>query len=590
MTVVRALASVDLHFQDGVVLARQRARDVAALLGFDTGVQTRIATAVSELARNAHRYAGGGVVNFSVDEDSLLIEVSDDGPGIADLDAVLSGRYRSSTGMGQGLVGVRRLMDSFDAQTSGAGTRVRTSKRLPQLGRTAPDGVQLRADLARGSLRSAYDEIQTQNQELLQALNELRSRQEELLHLNLELEDTNRGVVALYAELDERADQLRDADNRKSRFLADMSHELRTPLNSIVALTELLADGDDPLTYEQRTQVEFIRRMATDQLQLVGELLDLAKIEAGRAEIALSAVSVPELFSLLRTQLRPLVAGSSVSLVFSSEPGLPQLVTDERKLMHIVRNLVGNAVKFTQHGEVLVNATAVGDELELSVTDTGVGIAAADLERVFDEFVQIDGEHQRKVQGTGLGLPLARKLAVLLGGTLTATSTPGIGSRFVVTLPWRWVDSGAAQQIVKAAPIHESGETATAPETRRIELVLVADDDQAARYVVRQQLEGLVGEVIEAGGGEEALELLMARHPTAVILDMSMPGTGGLAVLARMRATPELEQTAVVIHTSKELDAVERSEIELHGAAIVAKGEASATRLLTAIMERRWPG
>jgi signal transduction histidine kinase len=588
MSVIRALASVDLHFQDGVVLARQRAREVAALLGFDNGAQTRIATAVSELARNAHRYAGGGVVNFSVDESSLLIEVSDDGPGIADLDAVLTGRYRSTTGMGQGLVGVRRLMDSFDVETSGAGTRVRTSKRLVHPGSISNNSVQLRAELARGSLRSAYDEVQTQNQELLQALNELRSRQEELLHLNLELEDTNRGVVALYAELDERADQLRDADSRKSRFLADMSHELRTPLNSIVALTELLAEGPDPLTSEQRTQIEFIRRMATDQLQLVGELLDLAKIEAGRAEIVVSAVSVPELFALLRTQLRPLVAGSNVSLVFVSEPGLPQLVTDERKLMHIMRNLVGNAVKFTQHGEVLVSAAAVEDALELSVTDTGVGIAAPDLARIFDEFVQIEGEHQRKVQGTGLGLPLARKLAILLGGTLEATSSFGVGSRFVVRLPWRWAEAGSVATVART-PTTVDAAQAAGFETRRIELVLIADDDEAARYVVRQQLEGLVGEIIEAEGGEQAIELLLARHPAAVILDLSMPDLGGLEVLARMRATPELEHTPVVIHTSKELDAAERSEIELHGAAIVAKGEASATRLLTAILERRWP-
>jgi CheY-like chemotaxis protein/two-component sensor histidine kinase len=366
-----------------------------------------------------------------------------------------------------------------------------------------------------------------------------------------------------------------------------MSHELRTPLNSIVALTELLAAGSDPLTSEQRTQVEFIRRMATDQLQLVGELLDLAKIEAGRAEISLSAVSVTELFALLRTQLRPLTAGSKVSLVFVSEPGLPQLVTDERKLMHIIRNLVGNAVKFTLQGEVLVYAASSGDRLELSVTDTGVGIAEPDLERIFDEFVQIEGDHQRQVQGTGLGLPLARKLAVLLGGTLEATSALGVGSRFTVTLPWRWEAAGSVTPTAHSTAI--AAPESAGRETRHIDLVLIADDDAAARYVVRQQLEGLVGEIIEAGGGEEAFAVLETRHPTAVILDLSMPDVGGLEVLARMRATPELEQTAVIIHTSKELDTVERSEIELHGAVVVKKGEASATRLLTAILERRWP-
>lgn len=587
--VFRALASVDLHFQDGVVLARQRARDVAALLGFDTGAQTRIATAVSELARNAHRYAGGGVVNFSADEQELMVEVSDHGPGITDLDAVLSGRYRSTTGLGQGLMGVRRLMDSFDIETTGKGTQIRTSKLLPRTAKLH-DSVQLRAELARGSARSAYDEIQTQNQELLHALSELRIRQEELLHLNLELEDTNRGVVALYAELDERADQLRDADSKKSRFLADMSHELRTPLNSIVALTELLADGPDPLTSEQRKQVEFIRRMASDQLQLVGELLDLAKIEAGRAEIELRAVTVPELFAVLRTQLRPLVAGSAVTLVFSSEPRIPQLVTDERKLMHILRNLIGNAVKFTQAGEVLVSAAADGGQLAISVTDTGVGIAATDLERIFDEFVQVEGVHQRKVQGTGLGLPLARKLADLLGGTIRATSTPEVGSRFVVTLPWRPTDPdmvGRARDLPAGISGVDAGSASGSQERQRIELVLIVDDDPTVRYIVHQQLEGLVGEIIEAAGGYEALEILSTRPPSAVVLDLSMPDADGLEVLARLRSMPGLERIPVLIHTSKELDATERDEIERHGAAIIAKGEASATRLLTTILERR---
>jgi signal transduction histidine kinase len=590
--VKRALASVDLHFEDGVVLARQRARDIAELLGFDAGSQTRIATAVSELARNAHRYAGGGVVKFEVDERALSIEVTDEGSGIAELESVLSGTYRSKTGLSQGLVGVRRLMDGFEIDTGGGGTRVRASKLLPGTVKSG-DGQELRAELVRRSSHSAYDELQTQNQELLQALNELRARQDELLQLNVEIEDTNRGVVALYAELDERAEQLRDADHRKSRFLADMSHELRTPLNSIIALTELLASGSDPLTPEQRTQVDFIRRTAYDQLQLVGELLDLAKIEAGRAEITLRAISVPELFLLLRTQLRPLVARSEVSLLFTSEPGLPMLITDERKIIHIMRNLISNAVKYTGAGEVLVAAVSVGDGVELSVKDTGVGIAEADLGRIFDEFVQVAGEHQRRSPGTGLGLPLARKLAELLGGELVAESALGVGSRFVVTLPWRFPES-AENLAVGSASLpadtrsRTSVSTAADPEgTQRIDLVLVVDDDAATRYVVRQQLEGLVGEVVEADGGNTALEILATRTPSAIMLDVSMPDVGGLEVLATLRAMQGLAHVPVIIHTSKELDADERGQIDRLGAVVIAKGEASATRILTTILERR---
>ena len=167
--------------------------------------------------------------------------------------------------------------------------------------------------------------------------------QEELRDLNRELESTNRGVVALYAELDDRAEQLRDADERKSRFLADMSHELRTPLNSIVALTELLLDGEPHLMAEQAKQVAYIRRMAEDQLRLVSDLLDMAKIEAGRVDVNLADVSVAELFALVRAQLRPLVRDEAVALQFVAEPDLPPLHTDEALLVQVLRNLVSNA-------------------------------------------------------------------------------------------------------------------------------------------------------------------------------------------------------------------------------------------------------
>ena len=228
------VARVDLRHGEGVVTARQRARDVAEILGFDRLEQTRIATAVSELARNAHRYAGGGEVRIHCAPDALRVEVVDSGPGIPNLDEVLRGEYASSTGLGRGLVGVRQLMDEFliDAP-AGRGTRVSVAKRLPAS--TLPDVRGVRAELARRGAVSPFDEVTRQNEELLQALGEVRARQKAMLALNRELEETNTGVVALYAELDERAERLRDADERKSRFLADMSHELRTPLNSIIA-------------------------------------------------------------------------------------------------------------------------------------------------------------------------------------------------------------------------------------------------------------------------------------------------------------------------------------------------------------------
>jgi signal transduction histidine kinase/CheY-like chemotaxis protein len=567
-----ALARVELRDDEGVVLARRRARDVAELLGFDRQDQTRIATAVSELARNAHRYAHGGRVTFARDAEALHIEVADDGPGIADLDAVLSGRFRSGTGLGRGLAGVRQLMDDFTITSdAGRGTRVTCAKRLPAppAGEAAaPDDRTLRAELTARRAANPYDEITRQNEELLQALGEVRARQEELLALNRELDDTNRGVVALYAELDDRAEQLRESDERKSRFLADMSHELRTPLNSIIALTELLADGLPPLQGEQVTQVAFVRRMAEDQLRLVGDLLDIAKIEAGRLDLELTEVSVAELLTALRAQLRPLAESRDLSLRLDAAPGVPPLRTDEGKLVQVVRNLVSNAVKFTPGGEVVVSAEAEGGELVLRVADTGIGIAEEHLERIFDEFVQVPGELQREARGTGLGLPLSRKLVELLGGRLTVASKVGAGTTFTVRVPLTYV-----------AP--DAGPEPASPEGA----VLVVDDDEAARYVLRTHLRDSAWRVAEAAGGEAALAAVDRGLPVAVVLDLSMPDMDGIQVLDRLRARYGADQLPVVVHTSRLLDAAARRSLEAHGAVILDKSSTSRAALLTALAE-----
>jgi signal transduction histidine kinase/CheY-like chemotaxis protein len=563
------LLRMSLDHEEDVVLARRAARDVAEALGFDNSDQTRIATATSELARNAHRYARRGIVSIARDDRALVIEVTDDGPGIPHLDDVLAGRYTSHTGMGQGLVGVRQLMDGFDiASSPEGGTRVSVTKRLPP--RADPtDAREVRDRLRDRRGGDPYEELTRQNQELLRALGEVRARQEELLALNRELDDTNRGVVALYAELDDRADRLRDADERKSRFLADMSHELRTPLNSIVALAELLLDGEPRLSAEQRTQVGFIKRMADDQLRLIGDLLDIAKIEAGRVVVELGDVSVNELFALLRAQLRPLVSQSEVELRFDAEPGLPVLRTDEGKLVQVLRNLVSNALKFTAEGAVDVVARRDGDGLALEVRDTGVGIATDDLDRIFEEFVQLPGERQRRGAGTGLGLPLARKLTGLLGGTLEVSSRVGSGTSCTVRLPF------------KAAP--------APPGPRDLEdptgALLLVDDDEAARYVLRAHLRDTSWDIVEVASGEEALAACGRGTPAAIVLDLSMPDMDGVEVLGRLRGQERLKSVPVVVHTSRLLDVPGRAMLEAHGAVVLDKSRTSRVALIEALSQ-----
>src|SRR5580692_6994826 len=407
------ILTLSMASERDTVAARQRARQIARLLGFEAQDQTRISTAVSEIARNAFNYAGGGRVEYSIEGRTspqlFIIRIKDSGPGVRDLETILEGRYKSLTGMGMGILGARRLMDQFQIDTTpGLGTTVWLKKLLP---RRAPlwraqDLPGLAESLAGESPRDEFQELQYQNQELLNALEEIRSRQTELSRLNQELEDTNRGVVALYAELDEQADHLRRADELKSRFLSNMSHEFRSPLNSILALSGLLlsrSDGD--LSSEQDQQIGYIKRAAQDLLELVNDLLDLAKVEAGKVEVRPLEFEVENLFAALRGMLRPLLLNQAVDLIFDDATHIPRVFSDEGKVSQILRNFISNALKFTERGEIRVSAALAGDgEIRFCVSDTGIGIAAENIDLIFQDFAQVDNPIQKRVRGTGLGL------------------------------------------------------------------------------------------------------------------------------------------------------------------------------------------
>jgi signal transduction histidine kinase len=261
--------------------------------------------------------------------------------------------------------------------------------------------------------------------------------------------ETNKGVVALYAELDDQAALLREAADLKSRFLSYMSHEFRTPLTSITSLTNLLlARMDGPLTSEQVRQVEFVRGAALELTEMVNDLLDLAKVEAGRITISPEWFEMVDLFSALRGMFKPIAASSSVSLVFEESASIPRIYTDDKKLSQILRNYISNALKFTTEGEVRIVAQMIAEaEVEFSVADTGIGIASEHLPALFSDFVQIDTRLQRRLRGTGLGLSLARKFATLLGGRVGATSVLGKGSRFWVAIPLRYQAGVAAAEV-----------------------------------------------------------------------------------------------------------------------------------------------
>jgi len=566
-----------LSTEQDIVVARQRAREVARSIGFDRQAQTYIATAVSEIARNTVVYGGGGTLRFVLERGEarhlLGMVFEDDGPGIPHLQSILEGSYASPSGMGVGIVGTRRLMDRFAIDTTpGRGTRV-------SLGKLLPEGVQavpVRIDAAKAGSRTAapqalIDEVLGQNRDLLSAMANLEAVRGELAQVNEELESTNRGVVALYAELEQRADELKRASEVKSQFLSNVSHELRTPLNSINALSRMLSDQvDGELNEEQQRQVSYIRQSADTLTRLVNDLLDLAKVEAGRIDLHVSKVSIGEVFSALRGMMRPLQSTDLVELTFADRTNGLLLHTDEGKLSQILRNLVSNALKYTERGEVSVTAsTAAAGRVEIAVQDSGIGISERDIERVFDEFVQIRNPLQGRLKGSGLGLPLSRKLAEAMGGHILVSSRVGHGSLFTLDIP-------------AILPGHSVEEAARAEANGKI---LIVDDEESTRYVLRHMLQAEgPWSIIEAADGTEGLRLAQAEAPDFILLDIYLPGLNGFEVFRSIKGDPATAAIPVLVLTSSILGAEHLGQLE--GAVAVLSKSSLSRSILSAYVNR----
>jgi signal transduction histidine kinase/CheY-like chemotaxis protein len=518
-----------LHVRDvaGVFAARQLGRELAAGLALERQDQVRVATALSEVSRSLVMAGQTAVIVFGADAVSLVLTVTVDGEPPAG-----------------GIAAASRLMDSVTSRDG-----------VIRIGKRRPASVQADMDAIRGRLaamlpESTMEELRRNNEDLISALEDLKRQKEQLLLLNAELqetnrgvmalynelseelEQTNRGVVALYAELDEKSEQLRAASESKNRFWANVGHELRTPLHSITGLARLLADsGGDALNAEQRYQVELIKNSTGTLLSLVNDLLDIAKAESGRLDIQPTLVNLPELLAVLRGLTRPMAAGKPVNVVVEAGDAPATILTDETALTTIVRNLLSNSLKYTDSGEVRLTARTAGPMIEVTVSDTGPGIPADQLERVFEEFYQVPGTGRG---GTGLGLPYARRLARVLGGELTLTSQPGAGTTAVLLLPYGIPSVGT---------------------------VVVADDDAAFRAVLKDMLSGIAGRLIEVADGEQALAAVGGDHVDLVLADLGMPVMDGNALLDRLPpAVPAIVITGLDVQPPPRASALLRKQ------------------------------
>lgn len=396
-------------------------------------------------------------------------------------------------------------------------------------------------DKLMSEMSQLVSELSTLHRESERQQREIVSQRSDISRLSGDLVDSGRGMESLYQELSDQAEVVRVVSEGRSRFIAGMSHELRTPLNSITGLTKLLLsriDGD--LTSEQEKQIGFIRQSAETLSELVNDLLDLAKIESGKHTMRPSEFTVESLFSALRGMMRPLVTTSSVHLVFDNVEALPSFNTDQNKLAQILRNLISNAIKFTENGEIRVSALVNDDDtVTIGVRDTGVGIPPDKLHAVFEEFTQVDHPLQALHKGTGLGLTISSRLAHALGGTLTVESTLGVGSLFTLTVP---------RVHGEVSTIAEMQERADHLDPTRSPVLVVEDDGQTL-FLYEKYLEGSGFQVIPVRSIEAARAVIRKVRPAAVVLDVFLDGETSWSFLSELKRDPRTADIPALVVT-----------------------------------------
>jgi signal transduction histidine kinase/DNA-binding response OmpR family regulator/HAMP domain-containing protein len=364
-------------------------------------------------------------------------------------------------------------------------------------------------------------------------------------------------------QLNTKNAELQKAYRVKSDFLSNMSHELRTPLNSIIGFTSvLLGPHGEPLTPDQAKAIEKVLKNGKHLLELINDILDFSKIEAGRTPINIDSGEISEIISNVMVTVEPMVTTKGVKLIQAVEPDLPILNTDILKVKQILLNLLSNAAKFTEQGTISISAKKYGDMISISVKDDGIGIEPKNLDRVFEEFSQIDSSSSRKYKGTGLGLPIAKNYARLLGGNLTVQSEFGKGSTFILVLPPMFPKDKLQKPGEEPAPpkgpptaatTAVSSATRPAPEKSVAPsssiLVLCIDDDAEVIDLLRRYLIPEGYSVRGAASGEEGIRLAQELRPAVITLDVMMPEKDGWQVLRELKNNPATKDIPVIIHS-----------------------------------------
>lgn len=429
-------------------------------------------------------------------------------------------------------------------------------------------------------LKESQAHLEAQQAELEQTNERLAEQTQELAAQRDDLDGKNTELNQARLDLQGRADELQRASRYKSEFLANMSHELRTPLNSSLILARLLADNEQGnLDDEQIKFAESIYGAGNDLLNLINDILDISKVEAGKLEVRPENAHVRRLVEAVETLFRPQADDKGLRFVAEVEEGAPTLLySDRQRVEQILKNLLSNAFKFTDAGEVSLRVSASPEGLRFDVRDSGIGIAEDQLARIFEAFQQADGATNRRYGGTGLGLSISRDLAHLLGGSIIVSSEPGKGSVFSLLLPLNY-QAPAEEKIVSApAPIvapapvappvvRAPAAAAFADDREQVNVgqrcVLVVEDEPKFARILYDLARELGYRCLVAMGAEEGLRLADEHGPDAILLDMHLPDESGLAVLQRLKANPRTRHVPVHV-----VSVEDRSEAALHLGAI----------------------
>ncbi|MET0936418.1 MAG: response regulator [Luteibacter sp.] len=448
-------------------------------------------------------------------------------------------------------------------------------------------------------LRVSNEELEEQSRGLQQSQAQLEAQQAELEQTNVQLEERTHelerqraSLIHAQAELTRNARSLEATSRYKSEFLANMSHELRTPLNSSLILAKLLADNKQgTLTAEQVKYAQAIHASNNDLLALINDILDLSKIEAGHVELAAEPVDLASALQRMRETFEPLCNEKGLALVLDLRPDAPSRITgDFQRLQQVLKNLMANAVKFTEAGQVALRAESAGPgRIRFVVSDTGVGIAADQTDVIFEAFRQADGSTSRRFGGTGLGLSISRDLARRMGGDITVASEAGRGSCFTLELPVELELEAAGTASASAAPAPEPA-TARAPHSPHVSpapreatytaaasgvrddrdarvrpgrLIMAVEDDPSFAQALVELAHDLDFDCVVAGTAEEALNLAGVLNPSGILLDIGLPDVSGLSVLERLKRDPVTRHIPVHV-----VSAQDRSHVALELGAV----------------------